>query len=710
MIGTTGTGPHDACQVVLAASFTAQPIAPVVEFWARELALPIDLSFCPYDQIFQELLDAEAAMARNASGVNVILVRLEDLTRADAGPRAVGPAADELATAVHDAAARWLAPILVVVCPPSPRARGSRGGRALDDAESRLASRLRGSPAVHVLCSAQVHDWYPEASSYDEYADRLGHIPYSASAFVALGTAVARGIYRLLAPEPKVIVVDGDNTLWDGVVGEDDHASIRIGPSRQRIQDLLSAQRRAGRLLCLCSRNTEADTLAVLDRHHGMRLSAADFAAIRVNWGPKSANLRAIAAELGLGLDSFVFVDDSPVECAEVREHCPEVVVLPVPPDAEDAERFLRHSWILDVGGTTAEDRQRAAYYGTEVERSKMRSAAPSLAAFLASLGLKVHVTPATSTDVPRIAQLTQRTNQFNMTTVRRTEAEVSSLLTTRDCLVVTAEDRFGRYGTVGLAVLEEHRDALRLETFLLSCRALGRGIEHQVLANVGRVARDRGLQQVELVYRGTRRNQPAADFVREVCRLPKDGDLPDGQYRLPAAEAAEVRHVPADRPPPAKRPMPAAKDGSDTVSVGRALWMIADRTSPDLATCDRIEARMRSRPGGAARSMDDAVAVIMADVLGLPSVSRTSNFFELGGTSVQLVQFMSRVREYFGIELPMDALYNSELTAANVAATVLVRSVDVPGRMNDVLALLESMTDAQVEAMLDRMDESRPR
>ncbi|MGH3378939.1 MAG: HAD-IIIC family phosphatase [Actinoallomurus sp.] len=705
----------DIVQVTLAASFTAEPVEPVIEFWSARLGLPISVSFAGYDQVFQGLLDSDGPLARNAHGLNVVLVRWTDLLRArdSAAPDADRPreVAAELAGAVRDAAARWAVPLLVVVCPDGG------GGSAVDEG---FASEVRATAGVHVLTPSDLEEWYPGDLTADAYADRLGHVPYTPTGFAAIGTAIMRRLYRILAPEPKVIVVDADNTLWDGVAGEGEVSDLGIDPARQRLQELLAEQRRAGRLLCLCSKNSPADTMAVIDGHPGMRLSADDFAATRINWRPKPDNLRELADELNLGLDSFVFVDDSPVECAEVRARCPQVAVLELPPDAADAERSLRHSWILDIGATTAEDARRAVFYRTEAEREQVRRTAPSLQGFLDSLDLRVRVDRAGPADVARVAQLTQRTNQFNLTGLRRTEPEVRDLLGTRDCLIVTAEDRFGSYGQVGVVIAETSGAALRLETFLLSCRALGRGVEHRMLAHLGTLAASRGLGTVELVYRATPRNRPAADFVAEVRGLGPGGVPDEGVFPLPASVAAAITYAP-DEPPagpatPGGRPagpaVPEPASGEPAPDLGETLWALAGRAAPDLTTAELVEERMRADraypagpDAGDPGSVDATVAALMAEALGVASVDHDENFFELGGTSLQLIGFMTGIRDRFGIELPTDTMYNSELTVRGVGASILLHGMAGPGDITDVLALVESMTDEQVEAVLGSLD-----
>ncbi len=723
MTAVRTTDRDDVHQVAIAASFTAEPVEEVIGFWAAELSLPLTVSFAGYGQVFQELLDESGTMARNSRGVNVFLVRWADLVRAGApgtadqggGPDPVRAreVAGELAAAVREAAARWTVPVLVVVCPSG----GQDTGSAMAEVDREFARRLSGLAGVHVVDPALLAHWYPGALATDAYTERLGHVPYTGTGFAALGSAIVRRLHRMLTPQPKVVVVDADHTLWDGVAGEGEVADIRIGPARRALQELLAEQRAAGRLLCLCSKNSPADTKAVLTGHPDMVLGEGDFTALRVDWRPKSHNIRELAEELGLGLDSFVFVDDSPVECAEVRDSLPQVAVLELPPDAEDAERFLRHSWILDVSGTTEEDTRRAAFYRTESERTRVQRAAPTLAGFLDSLQLRVDIAPATEQDIPRIAQLTQRTNQFNLSAVRRTEPEIRELLGGRDCLVVTAEDRFGSYGQVGVVIGGAAGAALRVDTFLLSCRALGRGVEHRVLAHVGALARDRGLETVELVHQATSRNQPAADFLRDVCGLPVGGPVHDGGHRLPADVAAAARYVPRELPAAVAEPDPA---GQETVpagaDIGRALWALADRAGSRLGTAESIGDRVGAHrspapstaevtPGADSPSVEEAVAALMARVLGVDSVEEDENFFELGGTSIQLIGFMSGIRDRFGVELPTDTLYNSELSVRGVSASILLQTLAAPGEVRDVLALVESMTDEQIEAMLGSLD-----
>ncbi|OPG09997.1 HAD-IIIC family phosphatase [Microbispora sp. GKU 823] len=480
----------------VAATFTAEPLGDALRFWLAELDVEgdaeKDVAFAPYGQVFPSLLDPGSVLGRAEAAV--VLVRAEDLVAEDlvAGDSAAGrdglgeveAVATDLAAALRTSARASGRPHVLVVCPPSPE-HGS------PEAHGRLTSRLvqafEGDRAVCVLASAEPYEPAPEAV-HDAFADRTGNVPYTDRYFAALAAAVTRRLHAMTTPRPKVVVVDCDGTLWDGVVGEDGPDGVVIGPERMEIWRELARQVAAGRLLCLCSKNEEKDVREVFARHPELPVGLDDVAAMRVGWEAKSQALRALAAELDLGLDSFVFLDDSPVECAEVRAGCPEVLTLRLPAGAAEAAAFLRHCWPLDLAAVTEADRERTRRYQEERRREQARGDM-SLADFFATLDLRVTITPAGPEHEARAAQLAERTNQFNLSGARRLDGD--------EKFVVDVRDRFGDYGVVGLTDVRTEGDTLRAGAFLLSCRALGRGVEHRMLAHLGALARERGLARV---------------------------------------------------------------------------------------------------------------------------------------------------------------------------------------------------------------------
>src|SRR5690606_15850903 len=306
---------------------------------------------------------------------------------------------------------------------------------------------------VHALDLRQLDGSYKLARIFDPARDKLGHIPFSQEYFTAMGAAVARKIFTLRSLPAKLIVADCDNTLWAGVCGEDGHLGVEIDEFHRGFQSWLLARQAEGKLLGLCSKNNEADAWRVFDEHPDMLLGREHIVAARINWQRKSLNLRELADELQLGLDSFIFVDDSPAECAEVEQSAPEVMVvqLPEPPDLE----FFAHHWAFDAGRVTAEDRQRTQMVQQNRQRRALEQAAGSFQEFLTQLNVVIDIAPLTTDELPRAAQLTHRTNQLNATTIRRTEAELAALMhePNTHVLRVRVTDRFGDYGFVGLMV-----------------------------------------------------------------------------------------------------------------------------------------------------------------------------------------------------------------------------------------------------------------
>jgi len=659
----------DTLCVAVAGSFTAEPIEESLRHWWGELGLPVRTAFAPYNQVFQALLDGEGPLAANRHGVNVVLVRLDLWQDAEA---------DDLADVVRHSADRVAVPHLVVCCP------GAGGG---DKAERRLAEALAGDARVRVVTSADVAALYPVADYLDAYGERSADVPYTREMYAALGTVVARAVHAWFAPRPKVIAVDADNTLWDGVVGEDGPLGVRVPAGRRAFQETLLAQRAAGRLIAICSKNAEADVLATLGEHPDMVLRPEHVTAHRINWSPKSANLAALAAELDLGLDSFVFLDDNPVEVAEVRAAHPEVLGLALPADAGAAAAYLRHCWPLDRTAVTDDDRERAERYAVEARRKAARTEAPSMASFLDGLGLVVDVRPMAAADLARTAQLTQRTNQFNLTTVRRTAAELSAV--DGEVLAVDVRDRFGSY------VHSARGGRLEVETFLLSCRVLGRGVEHRVLATLGGLAAERGLAEVALSYSATERNRPAYDFLAGLAGLRPSGDW----YTLSTVDACTARYE-----PPAIEPAPAL----ETVTARSKAPADAERVhriASGLTTAADVLAAIdagRAAPAPTVRTDDPTearVAALWAELLEFPPTSVHDNFHELGGHSLALVRFAVRVRDEFGVELPVDALFTDAFTVADIARTIREHGA---GGLDELLAELEQLTDDEVRALLD--------
>jgi FkbH-like protein len=272
-----------------------------------------------------------------------------------------------------------------------------------------------------------------------------------------------------------------------------------------------------GVILAICSKNNEADVLEVLRDHPDTVLKEEHFAVRQINWDDKVTNLRRIAAELNIGADSLVLLDDSAFEVDFVRQEMPEVAVIALPPKAYASYRSLLTSpgW-FDSLSFTAEDRRKNAMYGENRERKALESASSSLEDYLAKLEIEVEIAVPSEIDVPRVAQLTQKTNQFNLTTRRYTESDVRAFIASdrADVFALKVRDRISDSGLVGVAILTYADRTATVDSFLLSCRVIGRGVEDALLSFVVRHALDTvGCDRVSGTYVPTAKNAMVADF-----------------------------------------------------------------------------------------------------------------------------------------------------------------------------------------------------
>jgi FkbH-like protein len=343
----------------------------------------------------------------------------------------------------------------------------------------------------------------------------------------------------------KCVVVDLDNTLWGGILGEDGPDGIQMadtphGRPYRRLQLALQALIKRGVVVAVCSKNNLDDVLPVLREHPDMVLREADFVAMRINWQDKASNLREIASELNLGLQHFVFLDDNPTEREWVRQSLPEVLVPELPEDASLFALAL-NDCELDTLTLTAEDRKRSAMYAEERQRRDFEAATPDFDEFLRQLDLSVRIESVSTPLLERAAQLCQRTNQFNLTTRRHTAADLERFAAAADrtVLMMNVRDRFGEYGWTGLAIGVRNGDVAEIDSFLVSCRVLGKRVEQALFTELASWARNAGCVELLADFLPTRKNALCADFYSQ-CGMTEVPERP-GRYRARLADLPEL-------------------------------------------------------------------------------------------------------------------------------------------------------------------------
>lgn len=670
--------------VAIAATFTAEGLEAPLRFMLAEAGISAEVEFAPYHQVFQELLTPQSTLARNAAGVNVLLLRLEDFVReatsTEAAEALLARTLDELIDAARQFVRRAAVPVIFVVMRPSPTAdAGLRD--SLERASASLVEALRVHAGVIVLSSDDV-DALCETERFDAVADKLAHIPFTDDYMAALAIALARRAHLLLVPAHKVLVLDCDNTIWRGVVGEDGPQGIVLDPAFIGVQQFAVDAQAKGALVALASKNAEPDVLEVFASRTDMVLKPEHIVSHRINWEAKTSNLRSLARELNLGLDSFVFVDDNPLECGQVREALPEVVTLLLPPPAE-VNGFLANLWAFDKASVTQEDARRTSMYRENAARETLEAEAGDIGEFLAALELAIDIDAPAEDEWPRVAQLTQRTNQFNFTTVRRTEAEMRAMAAAGTIvLAVHVRDRFGDYGLVGEVVADIRGSVLQVDNFLLSCRVLGRGVEHAIIARLGALAVSRGLEAVRLPFRRTAKNEPARAFADSIVAPYREGSGDAFDYVIPATAAAAIAHRAGQDAPEVieARRADAKKASKPAASAGSGRSARYTRLATELTSGPAVVLAMRTqaaRPRDLAtqateprNATERSLLLLWEEILGVRGLGIDDDYFALGGSSLQAARMFADLAHRRGVNLPLTTIIEAP-TVRHLAAQV---------------------------------------
>jgi FkbH-like protein len=652
----------DAVNLRIAANFTVEPIEEFLTYWLSELQIPAEIRFAPYNQVFQQLLEG-GLLRSNRDGVNLVALDLDAWLVA--GPfqearaqldRTVSDFLGVLRSATGGGVGG--AVLLFPACshPEPPKERAA----AIAAAKASILAGCATSPGWNALDLAAAVKLYSVSETRDPFTDELGNIPFTEEMYATAAAAAARWIRSTRHKPKKVIVLDCDNTLWQGICGE---GAVQFTPPYRRLHEFILRQRDEGVLLALASKNNEADVMAVLDSDDCM-LKPEHFTAWQINWQSKSENLQVMSEELGLALDSFVFLDDSPYECMEVRNTCPEVLAIPLPSDPEAIPAFLEHLWVFDRPPATEEDRNRANMYQAERQRADLGRRALTREEFLASLRIEIEIAPVTEADLSRVAQLTHRTTQFNTTGVLHTVQSLKSKLAQsgNECKTVRVRDVFGDYGLVGAMVFERSGDSLRLDTLLLSCRALGRGVEDRMIEELKRWAKERGAERLIVPVVPTARNRPASEFLSRLCEIPLEANDPFECVLSVSDSASEWRPAVVEAAAP---PLPeTASRAGRRVEEGEVLARIASQMQGAAGILAVVRNQVRRRPADAGPfvaprgAVEEALSRIWSECLSIEPIGAKDNFFDFGGHSLIATRILTRVRTEFGVEMSLTNLF----------------------------------------------------
>ncbi len=535
---------------------------------AARHGVALELILLPFDQVMQEALDP--ASQTNQTGVDAILLALDHDWFGLASPAlddpggALAAAVGRLIALIDALAANTSATlILSTVASPPMSLFGSLDARAPGSPRALVGALNAQIVALAQERGALLIDTHALAEQVgtERWFDPVQHLTYKLPFASALGAIYGDWLGRLLGAARgkarKCLVLDLDNTLWGGVVGDDGVEGLILGAGSARGESFLAVQKFAlamkarGVILAVCSKNDDAVARGAFENHPEMALKLADIAVFQANWLDKPSNLEAIAKALDIGLDALVLLDDNPAERAQVRAALPMIAVPELPVDPAWFASTLAAAGYFEAVGFSREDRLRAASYAADAHRAQVKATTRDLGDYLTSLDMRLAAAPFDAAGRTRIAQLINKTNQFNLTTRRYSESEVAAFEAdpASITLQVRLADRFGDLGMIGVAIAKvREADGVReaaVDSWLMSCRVLGRGVEEAMLFLLLERAAAAGAARVVAQYRPTPKNAMVRDLLDRLgfARVAEDSSgVRD--YQL------AVRKGPLDAPP----------------------------------------------------------------------------------------------------------------------------------------------------------------
>ncbi len=388
-----------------------------------------------------------------------------------------------------------------------------------------LLRLFRNESRVHVFDIDRLASYFGKSQAYDSKMYYLAKMEWKEKFIPIISKEIIRYIKAIKNITKKCLVLDLDNTLWGGIVGEDGVSNLKIGYGDAIGEAFLEFQHKIktikdrGIILGICSKNNLEDALEVFDKRPEMPLKKNDFSVMEINWNPKHENLKQIANTLNIGTDSIVFIDDNPAECSLVSQMMPEVKTILLPPNPADYPKIIDKIDDFEKLHIIQDDIQKSTQYLQNQQRENAKNKIGDLKTYLESLETVITIRQATTDDLPRIHQLFTKTNQFNLTTIRYSIGDIEQFLqdTSYNLTVISAKDKFGELGNIALYLLKFTGNNIEIDSFIMSCRAMGRGIENSVMNYIKtKYLSDKNHTRIIAKYIPTQKNKPVEDLLEK--------------------------------------------------------------------------------------------------------------------------------------------------------------------------------------------------
>ncbi|MCH8494417.1 MAG: amino acid adenylation domain-containing protein [Balneolales bacterium] len=728
--------PAEELSVYISSNFTDTSIEPYLNWWLESAGFSPEIKLADYNSVIQETMDSESLIFTH-SGPSLILLKVLDLARFR--PDLSGESLEKFLIDTISVITSNLKkhpgayPLCIALTPEQPELIDNVSAARYERVISHLQTEISGSDHIKMIDLRQSH--LSNADVFDATSNQIGHIPYTEAGYSYLASQLARTLRAWKHQPFKVIVLDADNTLWQGVLGEDGVDGVQITEAHKLLQNFMLERRNEGFLLALCTKNNNVDVEEFFASRADMVLKSSDFVSIKANWAPKSGNIRELAQELNLGLDSFIFLDDSSLEIEEVSSELPDVLALKLPEQTSQWKLFLGHVWAFDTFNVTKEDRNRTELYQAETKRREIALKHDQPDDFIAQLNVKTEFIHAQEAFLPRIEQLTQRTNQFNLNGRRFTLAEVISYgeQAGQQVIAMSVSDQFGEYGLTGALFIRIDENILHVDAWMLSCRVLSRGVEHHVIRFLSTIASRNGADIIRFHHVKTPKNVPVQLFLLgELFELASNADadidfvcenvkkVPDvGSFAL--VESLQQSHQPQN-PQINRQVAPSFEkiDRADEVAYdhlpetsGAAFQHI--RNKRYLAAIHKLHPQKLQNCRKAINNAiythltaymepitqsEHQIAAIWSDLLDVTQVGRNDDFFHLGGNSLMATRLASRLYKTFGIDINLKSVFENSVLNALAAVIDYMDIASTKASVEEIMVIESdsySLSDSQL-------------
>ena len=527
-------------KIAILRSITIEPMLPFIKVKSFENKINPELYLGDYNIIDQEILNKNSGLYNFKPDVLIIFSRLEEIC-----PRLVDSylelSAEEVETEIKNVLDKIeslvstfransnakiilhnfeLPEFLIFGIIDNQHERSQK--RVFERINAGLMEILQKHEEVYLLDYEHLVSLYGKKNWFDEKLWFMAKAPISRVGLEALANEYVKYFKGMRGLTKKCIVLDLDNTLWGGILGEEGIEGIKIGHTSpgnafMDFQRELLKLYHKGFILAINSKNNEENVMEVFDEHPDMVLRKEHFASIKINWIDKVQNMKDIAEELNIDMNTFVFFDDSPVERELIKQQLPEIHTVELPNNPHLYSRILKELPDFERLSFSEEDMKRGEMYGAQVQRKTLEKSSTSLEDFYTSLEMEAIIKLNDKFSIPRLANMTQKTNQFNLTTIRYSESDISNFVASDAYRVYSLQlmDKFGDNGIVGEILIKENGNAWETDSFLLSCRVMGRTVETAFLSYIIEEAKKANIKSIIGKYSPTKKNPPVKDLYK---------------------------------------------------------------------------------------------------------------------------------------------------------------------------------------------------